>query len=133
MNEQTQNDDFENELRSLVTDGNRLEAVKRFRKHTGAGLNQAAEAVDALAREQGISQRQSDSVEWDVLLLLESGQKIQAIKFYRQRMGSGLREAKQAVERIAAEHNISTPRGAGCFSVIALAVVSLLGTAIASI
>jgi ribosomal protein L7/L12 len=133
MTDQQHDGAFENELRSLVAAGHRIEAVKRYREQSGSGLKDAAEAVQALAREQGISQRQSDSVEWDVLLLLERGQKVQAIKFYRQRTGSGLQESKAAVERIAAEHNISPPGGAGCLSVFALAVVSLLGAAIASI
>jgi ribosomal protein L7/L12 len=132
MNDQQQNGAFENELRSLVAAGHRVEAVKRYREQSGTGLKDAAEAVEALAREQGISQRQSDSVEWDVVLLLERGQKIQAIKFYRQRTGSGLRESKEAVERIAADHNISLPGGAGCLSMIAV-VVSAIGTAIALI
>jgi ribosomal protein L7/L12 len=133
MTNQQQDGAFENELRSLVTAGHRIEAVNRYREQSGTGLKDAAEAVEALAREQGISQRQSDSVEWDVLLLLEQGQRVQAITFYRQRTGSGLQESKDAVERIAADHNISPSGGAGCFSMIALAVVSLFGTVIASI
>jgi len=133
MNDQRRNEAFENELRSLVAAGHRTEAVKLYREQSGVGVMDAAEAVESLAREQGISQRQTDSVEWDVLLLLERGETVQAVKLYRQRTGSGLKESKEAVDRIAAEHNISRPRGAGCFSMIALAVVAVIGTAIAAI
>ena len=34
----------------------------------------------------------------DIALLLQQGRKIEAIKLYRERMGVGLAEAKEAVE-----------------------------------
>lgn len=124
---------FGDELRALVTGGDRVEAVKRYRERTGTELIYAMNAVEALARELGITQRQSDSVEWDVISLLNQGQALQAVKFYRGRKGCSSSEAKYAVERIAKEHNMSTPTKAGCLpfalSLIVLAAC-LLVTAI---
>jgi ribosomal protein L7/L12 len=42
----------------------------------------------------------------DVVQFLMQGQKIQAIKAYRERTGAGLREAKDEVERIARERGL---------------------------
>ncbi|MBE0536528.1 MAG: hypothetical protein IH624_12755 [Phycisphaerae bacterium] len=36
----------------------------------------------------------------DICLLAQQGRKIQAIKYYRKLHGTGLREAKEAVERM---------------------------------
>jgi ribosomal protein L7/L12 len=41
------------------------------------------------------------AVDSQILALLREGQKIQAIKLYRENTGKGLREAKDAVEAIA--------------------------------
>ena len=42
----------------------------------------------------------------DVVRFLENGQKIHAIKAYRDRTGAGLAEAKAVVERIARERGL---------------------------
>lgn len=53
-----------------------------------------------------------------------SGQKIQAIKFYREQTGSDLADAKAAVEKLESELRASSPEHftktakAGCASVI---------------
>ncbi len=39
-------------------------------------------------------------VHWDVLAAIKSGQKLQAIKLYREHHSAGLKEAKDAVEAI---------------------------------
>jgi ribosomal protein L7/L12 len=92
--------DFEAELRALLADGRKIEAIKRYREQTGAGLAAAKEAVEAL--EQGGSLPTivplDSSIETEIASLLESGQKIQAIKLYRERTGAGLKEAKDAVD-----------------------------------
>jgi ribosomal protein L7/L12 len=42
----------------------------------------------------------------EVIAQLEQGNKIQAIKMYREQTGAGLAEAKSAVELIAKEHGL---------------------------
>jgi ribosomal protein L7/L12 len=57
------------------------------------------------------------SFEEQILALLQGGKKIEAIKLYREKTGKGLKEAKDAVEALAKEHNI-TPSKAGCAGVL---------------
>jgi hypothetical protein len=52
-------------------------------------------------------------IEQQVLSLLRGGQKIAAIKLYRDKTGVGLAEAKGAVESLAAVHGIAAPKN-GC-------------------
>ena len=65
-----------------------------------------------------------EGLEKELLLLLEQGNKIAAIKAYRTRTGSSLKEAKDAVEALARQHNI---RGTGCAGMVALAVAAGAG------
>ena len=38
------------EIRALITDGNKIEAIKRLREATGLGLTEAKQIVDSLER-----------------------------------------------------------------------------------
>jgi hypothetical protein len=60
-------------------------------------------------------------LEQQVRALLDDGQKIAAVKLYKDQTGVSLLEAKQAVESLAARHGLETQRG-GCLGVV-LAVV----------
>ena len=48
----------------------------------------------------------------EIAELLAQGQKIQAIKRYRQATGVGLREAKDAIDALQRKHGLS--QGSGC-------------------
>ena len=61
----------------------------------------------------------------ELLALLGRGQKIAAIKLYRQKTGLGLAEAKAAVERLAAQHGVAAAQGSGCGGT-ALALIAIL-------
>ncbi|MCC5425634.1 DNA-binding protein [Clostridium botulinum] len=43
---------MDNELRELITDGERIKAIKKYRMVTGAGLIKAKEYVDSLSKEE---------------------------------------------------------------------------------
>ena len=45
------NDEFEKSLRSLLIQGNKIEAIKLYRHHTGAGLAEATDAVELIESE----------------------------------------------------------------------------------
>ncbi len=60
----------------------------------------------------------------DLLILLRAGNKIEAIKRYRARTGVGLKEAKDAVEALAAAHGVRAKAG-GC-GIVGLALVMLI-------
>src|SRR3954453_12151746 len=92
-------DDLEERVRLLMDQDQEIEAIKLYRGRTGAGLKESKEAVEAIGRGQRLPTRQDDGDFRDeVLSLLEQGQKIGAIKLYRERTGAGLKEAKDAVE-----------------------------------
>jgi len=88
--------------------------------------------VEALAAGQPIVRRTGESVETSgvdptslegqVLALMQVQKKIWAIKLYREQTGVGLKEAKDAVEALAAKHGIS-PKGAGCAGMVLLIVM----------
>ena len=93
-------DDVEGRVRSLLAEGRKIEAIKVYREATGAGLKEAKDAVEALDLRGGlpIPHGVGKEVEPEILSLLGRGEKIRAIKLYREWTGVGLKEAKDAVE-----------------------------------
>jgi LSD1 subclass zinc finger protein len=100
------------EIRALAQGGNLVEAIRRFRELYGVGLKEAKDAVEALAAGKVIEVNQifaapvtakvTGEALNEVLELLRSGDKIAAIKRYREITDAGLAEAKEAVEKIEA-------------------------------
>jgi hypothetical protein len=66
-----------------------------------------------------------DSFEARVLEAARKSGKITAIKLYREQRGGNLKEAKEAVEALMAEHGVTSSTGSGCGATV-LAVVVLL-------
>lgn len=129
--------EFVAELQSLLADGRKIEAIKLYRERTGAGLKEAVDAVQSLQTGGPLPPPPasrlaagSTDLEADVADLMREGQKIAAVKLYRERTGFGLKEAKDAVEAIARERGI-TSSGGGCLGIILLAVVLLAASAAA--
>jgi ribosomal protein L7/L12 len=115
---------------ALTREGRKIEAIKLYRDLTGAGLAEAKNAVEALEREGSLPQKRAGSAadDGEILELLRDGQKIRAIKLYRDRTGAGLKEAKDAVEALARSNGI--PAGsAGCAgaALSLLVLASLVG------
>ena len=121
-------DDLVARVRSLTQAGQKIEAIKLFRERTGAGLKASKDAVEAIQRGQAprASSLGDRAFEDEVATLLEQGQKIEAIKRYRERTGVGLKEAKDAVEWMAERRGLATSQGAGCFGVVLLALMFLV-------
>jgi ribosomal protein L7/L12 len=125
---------FEDRIRSLLADGQKIEAIKLYREHTGAGLAEAKGAVEALEQGEPLPKRPASgdsSAEWDVVALLEQGRKIEAIKLYRERTGVGLKQAKEAVETMASERGLPGGGGGGCFGVLLVVATIAAGVAAA--
>jgi len=119
------------ELRALLAEGRKIEAIKRYREATGEGLAAAKDAVEALEQNEppAAAEPADAALETQIVSLLEAGRKIEAIKVYRERTGAGLKEAKDAVESIAAERQTIAPiapSGSGCLGVIVLFVAAVL-------
>ena len=64
-------------------------------------LDRTERKLDAIMTHLGIHEPEPDLP--DVQAFLKDGKKIQAIKAYRERTGAGLKEAKDAVERLAGQ------------------------------
>ena len=125
---------FEDELRALMAAGHKIEAIKRYRAATGAGLADAKNAVEALERAESLPPRESfDSpFENEIVSLLKQGRKIAAIKLYREKTGVGLKEAKDFIEGLATNLGIAAPPRSGCLGVIIFLVVILSVIAVKS-
>jgi ribosomal protein L7/L12 len=115
----------EGDILSMLEQGRKIDAIRMYREQTGAGLREAKDAVEALERGgslpkgapiAGTAGVRAD-LKADIWALMQDGQKIQAIKFYRERTGCGLKQAKDAVEAVAREHGVA-PNSAGCFGMI---------------
>ena len=92
------------EIRALAARGNKIEAIKRVRQRTGLGLKEAKDFVEALPAAgpatlpASIQRSAPDLVEVHALAL--AGNKIEAIKRYRELTGVGLKEAKDYVDSL---------------------------------
>jgi ribosomal protein L7/L12 len=101
------------ELVQLLREGRKIMAVKRYRELTGVGLAEAKAAVDQLEQQLGAGD-DADlppvSPEWvssereamaaQVVSLVQRGNKIEAIRLYREAARVSLHEAKEAVDAI---------------------------------
>lgn len=112
-------DDLDVRVRSFLDQGRKIEAIKELRHYTSLGLKEAKEIVDGMAA--GTHQISTSGSSFSVATgspasggdpadsmsrvkqLLRSGKKIEAIKQYREVMGTGLKEAKDAVDRMDSE------------------------------
>jgi ribosomal protein L7/L12 len=91
------------ELAELVRQGRKIEAIKLVREQTGCGLAEAKAAVEKLERGEPLEATPpAGDVTEEVRALVRAGRMIEAIKLYRERTGAGLKEAKDAVDGIAA-------------------------------
>jgi hypothetical protein len=69
----------------------------------------------------------SDTLEGRVLRLLQQGQKIAAIKLYREETGVGLKEAKDSVETLGRQWGMKVD-AAGCGAAVFVACVAIAAT-----
>ncbi len=107
------------EIQRLIQSGQKIHAIKEFRETFGVGLKEAKDAVEALEAGQGVdisglhivapatarSQTDAEKIA-EIRGLLRGGNKIQAIKLFREATGVGLKEAKDAVEAIERGENL---------------------------
>ena len=115
--------DLEPEVRSLLDQGRKIEAVKLYKDQTGVGLADAKNAVESMQASANPPSDIGDDLEAELLRLLGRGEKLAAVKLYKEQKGVELADAKQAVESLAAKHGLETQR-AGCLGVLAAVVLA---------
>jgi len=123
------NESIENEIKNLLVSGRKIEAIKRYREETGAGLAEAKDAVESLEAGRSFPEAQKDDSELtnQVIGLLGRGEKIEAVKLYRNKFGGGLKEAKKAVQRIGEQNGIPSSPGTGCLGIFVLFAIVVAG------
>lgn len=99
------------EIQQDIASKNMIVAIKKVRNWTGLGLAEAKEVVDFINKGGHLpahapepvntpSQMQEDQLITTLKTLVQAGQKIQAIKVYRDATGVGLKEAKDFVDQL---------------------------------
>ena len=109
-----------NELASLLRSGRKIEAIKVYRRVTGASLADAKDAPERLEQSimlSGISAGSAPQLDMaqlagmanmelpgmllsEIAQLISQGKKLEAIKVYRQHTGAGLADAKSVVDQL---------------------------------
>lgn len=117
------------EVMQIARDQGMISAIKHYRETTGADLTEAKAAVEAmLAGPPGGAEARGG--EADILAIVRQHGKIAAIKRYRELTGSGLKEAKEAVEAMMARTGTQAGGGlnrAGCGSSVLLVIAGCTG------
>jgi ribosomal protein L7/L12 len=123
-------------VRDLVTQDRKIEAIKRYRELTGTRLEAAKAAVEAMAQGEAAPPGALDDARLAPLVEdLYAGRKIAAVKRYRELLGTGLKEAKDAVDqlevRLRQEHpeRFTQPAGKGCARTAAMLVLAVAALA----
>jgi ribosomal protein L7/L12 len=120
---------FENQIRELLASGNKIAAIKRYREETGVGLAEAKAAVESLDVDDSFTERirlDESGLTDQIVGLLGRGEKLAAVKLYRDQSGCGLKEAKEAVDRIGEQNGIRSSSGTGCLGVVLFGIVVLV-------
>lgn len=95
-------------IHELIDASQILMAIQVYRDATGVSLAEAKRAVEEMARMEmsrppsGSRDMDNPVLESKIRSLLAKGKKIDAVKIYREEYGVGLKEAKDAVDRIEA-------------------------------
>lgn len=99
------------EVRAALDRGNKIEAIKLLRNATGLSLKEAKDAVehieagDSLVIAQKITKEAGSE---GIASALQQGNKLEAIRLYREQKGVGLKEAKEAIEAMLAGQQNTT-------------------------
>ncbi|MBP5513708.1 MAG: hypothetical protein J6Y04_02880 [Bacteroidaceae bacterium] len=90
-------------LLTLLHQGEKLQAVKAYKEETGCSLKEAKDYIDDLEQEmQKNSLRKAPDMQPDeeVLRLIRQGEKLMAVKVFKERTGCDLIVAKDLIDEI---------------------------------
>lgn len=95
--------DLNEEIKLLLREGKKIQAIKLTMDHTTLGLKEAKTYVEEIANTAILSQSSSiddDGLKAEVAPYLAKKNKIMAVKRVRELTGWGLKEAKDFVDRL---------------------------------
>jgi ribosomal protein L7/L12 len=102
------NPDQVQQIHGYIHNQQLIHAIKLYREATGVSLAEAKDAVEAMARGEaikppsGVRDYDNPILDGRIKSMLSKGQKVEAVRIYREEYGIGLKEAKDAVDRIEA-------------------------------
>ena len=88
------------EALSLIANHQKIAAIKLIIDRTGCGLKEAKDYVDELQADVQVSAIGTANLNEQLLAILSKGNKLQAIKCYKDATGAGLAESKDYVEKL---------------------------------
>jgi ribosomal protein L7/L12 len=104
-------------IHELIDANQVIQAIQVYQAATGVSLAEAKQAVAEMARMEaarppsGARDFDNPVLESKIRSMLAKGKKIEAVKIYREEYGIGLKEAKDAVDRIEATMPRDPARG----------------------
>jgi large subunit ribosomal protein L7/L12 len=97
------------EVQRLAATGQLIRAIKLHRELTGMGLKESKDAVEAMFRgavtssvPPAFSTGPNPEADARILALLRQNKYIEAVKIHRETYGVGLKESKDAIDRLKA-------------------------------
>lgn len=91
--------------------GQQIEAIRLLREAAGVGLKEAKDTIDAHLRGESVmlpsAGGMTDTTPPDVMEALRRGNKIEAVRRMRAHTGLGLKEAKERVDVLQAQHGLT--------------------------
>jgi ribosomal protein L7/L12 len=97
------------EVKELLANGRKIDAIKLVREKTRFSLGAAKEMVETMERVASPAAHERTMAETlqiarelapEVRRLVKQGQRLEAVKLIRKRTGMGLREAKEMVDKL---------------------------------
>ena len=116
-------------IRKQLSEGGKLDACKLHQNFTGSSLLEAKQFVESLSSvepgESDIAEDCDEALVGQILDLLESGCKLDAVRLYRDRTGRSLMESKNFIEKLISEFEIleKSKSQSGCVGIILIFVV----------
>lgn len=102
----------------LVHEKKKIEAIKLYREVFGTGLKEAKEAIEQLERGEAVTinvptpaAATPQEVEAAIRRHLQAGEKIEAIRYYREAFRQGLKDSKDAVDAFEETGVLRLPPG----------------------
>ena len=123
-----------NEIIELIRNDQKLEAIKRYKDLRGTSLLDAKNFIEELTKRLRQQSPESSAATADLCEIAEliyAGQKLKAIKRYREARATSLYDAKQFVEELTDDLRQKSPEKfsirstTGCAGVLALVAIAL--------
>jgi len=132
---QTPQDAIPPDVQAAMDRGDKILAIKLLRHATGLGLKEAKDVVEHIEAGGAPSVAQpiaGTTGSGEITRVLQQGNKLEAIRLYRQQKGVGLKEAKEAVEAMLENQQGRAPgrspgevEKSGSFMWVALAIAAI--------